>query len=108
MKKKDEHGNTIWYKARLITQGFSQKPGTDYSNNRTFVPVMWFESLCTVLGMAAINGWDMHQMDVKTAYLNGYLKEEIYMVQPSGFDDGTEHICQLRQSLYGLKQAENV
>ena len=50
---------------------------------------MQFESLRTVLGMAAINGWDMRQMDVKTMYLNGYLEEEIYMVQPLGFYDGT-------------------
>jgi len=92
-KKKDKHGNTIWYKAQLIAQGFSQKPGTDYSNNSMFAPVMRFESLCTVFGMAAINGWDMRQMDIKTAYLNSYLKEEIYMLQPSGFDDGTGHVC---------------
>jgi len=68
---------------------------------------MQFESLCTVFGMAAINGWDMRQMDVKTAYLNGYLEEEIYMLQPSGFDNGTGCICRLRRSLYGLKQAGN-
>jgi len=76
MKKKDENSNTIRYKARLITQGFSQKPGT-------FAPIMRFESLHTAFGMAAIHGWDMRQMDIKTAYLNGYLEEEIYMVQPS-------------------------
>jgi len=107
-KKKDEHGNTIWYKAQLVTQGFSQKPGTDYSNNGMFAPVMRFESLCTAFGMAAINGWDMRQMDVKTAYLNSYLEEEIYMLQHSGFDDGTGCVCRLRRSLYGLKQAGNV
>ena len=108
MKKKDKHGNTIQYKAQLVAQGFSQKPGTDYSNNSMFVPVMRFESLCTAFGMAAINGWDMRQMDINTAYLNGYLEEEIYMLQPSGFDDRTGRICRLRQSLYGLKQAGNV
>jgi len=61
-----------------------------------FVPVMRFESLHTVFEMAAINGWDMRQMDVKTAYLNGYLEEEIYMLQSSGFNDGTGRICRLR------------
>jgi len=108
MKKKDEHGNTIQYKAWLIAQGFSQKPRTDYSNNGTFALVMRFESLHTAFGMAAINGWDMRQMDVKTAYLNGYLEEEIYMLQPSRFDDGMGRICRLRRLLYGLKQAGNV
>jgi len=107
-KKKDEHGNTIRYKARLVAQGFSQKPGTDYSNNSTFASVMQFESLHMAFGIAAINGWDMRQMDVKTAYLNGYLEEEIYMLQPAGFDDGTGRICHLKRSLYGLKQAGNI
>ena len=96
MKKKDENGNTIQYKAQLVAQGFFQKPGTDYSNNGTFAPVMWFKSLHTAFRMAAIHEWDMHQMDVKTAYLNSYLKEEIYMVQPSGFNDGTGYVCQLK------------
>ena len=107
-KKKDEHGNTIWYKVQLVAQGFSQKPGTDYSNNGTFVPIMWFESLRTAFGMAAINRWNMCQMDVKTVYLNGYLKEEIYMLQPTGFDNGTGRVCHLKHSLYSLKQAGNV
>jgi len=107
-KKKDENGNTIRCKARLITQGFSQKPRTDYSNNGTFAPIMRFESLRTAFGMAAIHRWDMRQMDIKTAYVNGYLEEEIYMVQPLGFDDGTGCVCRLRQSLYGLKQAGNI
>ena len=95
MKKKDEHGNIIHYKAQLITQGFSQKSSTNYSNNGTFVPVMWFESLHTAFSMATNNGWKMHQMDVKTAYLNGYLEKEIYMQQPARFDNKTGHVCQL-------------
>jgi len=93
MKKKDKHGNTIRYKAWLVTQGFSQEPRTDYSNNGMFALVMRFESLCTAFGMAVINGWDMRQMDIKIMYLNGYLEEEIYMLQPSGFDDGTGRVC---------------
>ena len=107
-KKKDEHGNTIRYKARLVSQGFSQKPRTDYSNNGTFAPIMQFKSLHMAFRMAVINGWNMCQMDVKTVYLNGYLEEEIYMLQPSGFDDGMGHICRLRRSLYSLKQAGNI
>ncbi|CAA7266308.1 unnamed protein product [Cyclocybe aegerita] len=107
-KKHDEHGNVIKYKARIVAQGFSQKPGTDYSNDGTFAPVMRFETLRTGLGLAAINGWDLRQFDVKGAYLNGYLEEEIYMRQPPGFDDGTGRVCLLKRSLYGLKQAGNV
>ena len=91
--KKDENSNTIQYKAQLVAQEFSQKPGTDYSNNGMFAPIMQFESLCTAFGMAAIHRWDMCQMDVKTTYLNDYLKKEIYMVQPSGFNNGTGCIC---------------
>ena len=107
-KKRDEHGNVIKYKARLVAQGFAQKPGTDYSNNGTFAPVMRFESLRTGLALAAVNRWDLRQFDVKGAYLNGYLEEEIYMRQPPGFEDGTERVCLLRRSLYGLKQAGHV
>jgi len=58
--------------------------------------------------MAAINRWKMCQMDVKTAYLNSYLKEEIYMQQPTGFNNTTGRVCWLQWSLYGLKQAGNV
>ena len=96
MKKKDEHGNTIWYKARLIAQGFSQKSGTNYSDNSMFTPVMQFESLCTAFGMAVINEWEMCQMDIKAAYLNGYLEEEIYMQQPARFNNKTGCVCRLK------------
>ena len=71
LRKKDENRNIESYKAWLVAQGFSQKPGTDYSNTGTFTPMMRFETLWTMLALAAINGWDMHQMDVKGAYLNG-------------------------------------
>ena len=106
----DEHGNIICYKAQLtgITQGFFQKPNTNYSDNSMFAPVMWFESLCIAFSMAASNRWKMCQLDIKTAYLNGYLKEEIHMQQSGKFDNKTGHICWLRQSLYRLKQAGNV
>ena len=60
-----------------------------------------------MLALAAINGWDMCQMDVKGVYLNGWLKEEIYMKQLAEFDDGTGQVCLLVRPLYGLKQARN-
>ena len=87
LRKKDEDGNIESYKAWLVAQGFSQKPRMDYSDTGTFAPMMRFETLQTMLVLAAINGWNMCQMDVNGAYLNGWPKEEIYMKQPAGFDD---------------------
>jgi hypothetical protein len=106
-RKKDEKGNIVKYKARLVAQGFSQKPGVDYMDSGTFAPVMRFETLRTMLALATINRWDVRQMDVKGAYLNGWLKEEIYMKQPAGYDDGSGRVCRLIKTLYGLKQAGN-
>ena len=107
LRNKDEDGNIKAYEARLVARGFSQKPGADYSDTGTFAPVMRFETMRTMLALAAINGWDLRQMDVKGAYLNGWLKEEIYMKQPAGFDDGSGRVCRLVRQLYGLKQAGN-
>src|SRR6266704_2022107 len=91
LKKRDGKGVVVKFKARLVAQGFSQKPGIDYSNNGTFAPVIRFETLRTGLALAAVNGWDLHQFDVKGAYLHRYIEEEIYMQQPLGFDDGSGH-----------------
>ena len=103
--KHDEDGNIERYKARLVAQGFSQKEGIDY--DETFSPVVRFESIRTVLALAAQFGLSLHQMDVKTAFLNGELKEEIYMKQPPGYaQKGKEAlVCLLHKSLYGLKQS---
>jgi hypothetical protein len=73
----------------------------------TFAPVMRFETLRTMLALATINRWDVRPMDIKGAYLNGWLKEEIYMKQPAGYDDGSGRVCRLIKTLYGLKQARN-
>ena len=108
LKKTDENGNVTKFKAQLVAQGFSQKPGIDYSNNGTFAPVMRFDTLRTVLALTAVNGWDLRQFDIKGAYLNSYIEEEIYMRQPPGFEDGTAQVCKLKRSLYRLKQAGNV
>jgi IS30 family transposase len=107
-KKRDETGCVIRYKARLVAQGFSQKPGTDYNNDGTFAPVMRFETLCTLLAYAAVNNLKLRQFDVKSAYLHGYLNETIYMNQPPGYNDNSGRVCLLIRSLYGLKQAGNV
>lgn len=107
-KKRDANGKIVKYKARLVAQGFSQKPGVDFSNNGTFAPVMRFETMRTGLALAAVNHFDLRQFDIKGAYLNGYVEEELYMKQPPGCDDGSGRVCRLIRSIYGLKQAGNV
>ena len=107
-KKEDAKRYMREFKACLVAQGFGQKPGVDFSHDGTFAPVMRFETLRTALALSAVNGWKLRQLDVKGAYLNGYLDEEIYMRQPPGFEDGTGRVCRLRRSLYGLKQAGNI
>ena len=101
--KKNELGEIVRYKARLVAQGFSQIPGVDYSD--TFAPVVRFDSLRTVLALAAINDWEVQAIDIKGAYLAAELKEELYMRQPEGFADGTDDVLQLKKAIYGLKQA---
>ena len=93
------------YRARLVAKGFTQIPGIDY--DETFSPVARFESLRLLLALAALEDWEIQQMDVKSAFLNGVLDEEIYMEQPQGFiTPGTEtKVCRLKRAIYGLKQA---
>lgn len=107
-KKRDENGQVTRFKARLVAQGYSQQPGMDYDLNGTFAPVMRFETLRACLALSAIHKFRTFQLDVKGAYLNGRVDEEIYMKQPPGFDDGSGRVCKLKRSLYGLKQAGNV
>ena len=103
--KTDADGKVETHKARLVAQGFSQTFGDDY--DETFSPVARFESIRTVIALAAKYGLKLHQMDVTTAFLNGDLKEEVYMQQPEGFvEKGKEHlVCRLCRSIYGLKQS---
>ena len=103
--KIDGDGNIERYKARLVAQGYSQKFGVDY--DQTFSPVVSFESIRSIAAIAAKNGLKLHQMDVKTAFLNGELSEEIFLKQPEGFIvKGFEnHVCKLKRSIYGLKQS---
>ncbi|GMF13226.1 unnamed protein product [Phytophthora lilii] len=93
------------FKARLVIKGFLQQYGIDY--NEIFSPVIRMEVLRLLLIIAALLDYEVHQMDVKTAFLNGFLSEEIYMAQPEGFAAaGQEHlVCKLLKGLYGLKQA---
>ena len=93
------------YRAHLVAKGFTQIPGIDY--DETFSPVARFESLRLLLALATLEDWEIHQMDVKSAFLNGVLDEEIYMEQPIGFiTTGKEtKVCHLKKAIYGLKQA---
>lgn len=92
----------IRYKARLVAQGFSQKFGQDY--NEVFAPVARAPTIRLLLSLAGKRNLIVKQFDVKTAFLNGELEEEIYMCQPPGFKNG-DKVFRLRKSLYGLKQA---
>ena len=91
------------YKACFVAKGFTQKYGLDY--DETFFPVVRFESVRSIIALAARHGLKLHQMDVRTALLNGQLKEGIYMKQPEGFaEKEKEHlVCKLKRSLYGWK-----
>ena len=103
--KENADGSIERYKARLVAQGFSQKPHLDYTE--TFAPVAKFASLRAILALAAIEDMELDHMDVSSAFLNGDLDEEIYMSQPEGFiPKGQESlVCRLKKPLYGLKQS---
>ncbi|CAI7843228.1 unnamed protein product [Closterium sp. NIES-53] len=90
-------------KYRLVAMGNTQTRGVHY--DQVFTPVGKPTTPRGSLGMAVSSGFHIHHMDVTTAYLHGVLKEELYMRQPPGFDDGSGRVCRLRKSIYGLKQA---
>ena len=103
--KTNSDGTVNKYKARLATQGFSQKPHLDYTE--TFAPVAKFASLWVLLAIAAAEDMEVHHVDVSSAFLNGDLEEATYMAQLEGFvAPGQEHlVCHLKRSIYGLKQS---
>ena len=92
-------------KARLVVQGYSQMEGVDY--DETFAPVARMESIKILLALAYQLKFKLYQMDVKTAFLNGLLKEDVYVTQPKGFINphSLDHVLYLKKVLYGLKQA---
>ena len=103
--KHDAEGNIERYKARLVAQGYNQKYGIDYDGR--FCPVVRFESIRTVIALAAIHNLKLRQLDITTAFLNGWLKEDIYMKQSKRFEIGGKEnlVCKLKRSINGLKQS---
>ncbi|GAU20588.1 hypothetical protein TSUD_297610 [Trifolium subterraneum] len=103
--KLNPKGEITRHKARLVVKGFLQKEGIDF--NEVFAPVARMETIRLVIAMAHYNGWSMHQMDVKCAFLNGPLDEEVYVTQPPGFiiKEDEFKVYKLHKALYGLKQA---
>jgi hypothetical protein len=99
------NGSVEKFKARFVARGFSQKEGIDY--DEIFAPVSRYTSIRIIISLASVFDWKLHQMNVKTAFLNGEVEQEVYIEQPEGFViHGKEsHVCKLKKALYGLKQA---
>ncbi|GKC87612.1 retrovirus-related pol polyprotein from transposon TNT 1-94 [Tanacetum coccineum] len=100
-----EFGRVVKNKARLVAQGFRQEEGIDFEES--FEPVARIEAICIFVANAAHMNMMIYQMDVKMAFLNDELKEEVYVSQPEGFvdQDNPSHVYKLKKALYGLKQA---
>lgn len=103
--KRNADGSIYRYKARLVAKGYAQKPGIDF--DEVFAPVARIETIRFLIAHAAMKGWEIHHLDVKTAFLNGDLEEEIYVNQPEGFEKTQEShkVYKLQRSLYGLRQS---
>jgi hypothetical protein len=101
--KRDEVGVIIKHKARLVARDFLQREGIDFDD--AFAPVARMESVRLLLALATQEGWRAHHMDVKSAFLNDDLKEEVYVHQPLGFaiPDKEGNVLRLRKALYGLQ-----
>jgi len=102
--KQATDGSVEKYKARFVARGFSQIEGIDYEE--TFAPITRYSSIWMILAFLVQMGWHIH-MDVKTAFLNEVIEEEVYIEQPKGFEifSSDSHVCRLKRALYGLKQA---
>ena len=103
--KLDESGKVIRNKARLVAQGYNQLERIDY--DETFAPVARLEAIRMLLAYAAYKGFILFQMDVKSAFLNGFISQEVYIKQPLSFENENlpHHVFKLSKALYGSKQA---
>lgn len=103
--KRNADGSVRKYKARLVAKGYVQRYGVDF--DEVFSPVARIETVRVIIASAASNGWEIHHLDVKTAFLHGNLIEEVYVSQPEGFKvkGCEEKVYRLHKALYGLKQA---
>ncbi|GKV22189.1 hypothetical protein SLEP1_g32074 [Rubroshorea leprosula] len=103
--KLDENGIVVRNKARLVAKGYCQEEGIDF--DETFALVARLEAIRMLLAFACFKGFTLYQMDVKSAFLNGYIQEEVYVEQPPSFEDPSypNHVYKLSKALYGLKQA---
>lgn len=98
-------GSVERYKARLVAKGFTQTYGIDYQE--TFAPVAMINSIWVLISLPVHSDWNLYQLDVKNAFLNGELEKEVFMDLPPGFEGnhGISKVCKLHKSLYGLKQS---
>ncbi|GKC71767.1 retrovirus-related pol polyprotein from transposon TNT 1-94 [Tanacetum coccineum] len=101
----DENGVVSRNKARLVAQGYNQQEGIDF--DKTYAPLARLESIRILVAYACAHGFKLFQMDVKSAFFNGFINEEVYVAQPPGFIDFEKpnHVFKLKKALYGLKQA---
>uniref|UniRef100_A0A803P5Z5 CCHC-type domain-containing protein n=1 Tax=Cannabis sativa TaxID=3483 RepID=A0A803P5Z5_CANSA len=101
--KYDRSGAVERFKARLVAKVYNQRHGIDYS--QTYAPVVKFNTLKVFMALAAMNNWNVHQLDTNNAFLHGDLHEEVYMKIPLGYNAPPNTVCKLNKSIYGLKQA---
>jgi len=97
-------GSIKKYKARFMVKGYAQKEGIDYEE--TFAPIAPYTFIRSIIFLVAQMGWEIHQMDVKTTFLNGVIEEEVYIKQHDDFEthEKKSHVCRLKKALYELKQ----
>jgi hypothetical protein len=101
--KTDAYGAVSRYKARFVAKGCSQREGVDYTE--TFSPVIRLASLRVFFNIAAARDLELGGLDIDTAFMYAPIKEDVYIRQPLGFDDGTTNVCHLRRCMYGLKRS---
>jgi hypothetical protein len=106
--KRDKEGNVVIFKARFVAKGFKQQHGIDYTE--TFAPVVRYDSLRSILALAASRDLHLLQIDVQTAFLYGEIDQELFIHQPEGYvtEDSENYVCRLNKGLYGLKQASRL